>query len=108
MWLSENEGEERTGIHYRHLFKIWGGGQEKKKKGEDQQQSQAQQPRPDRKTRGVPKPQAVRSWRIRWALISVASFWTCQFNYDVSQLTAMHVEPITMHVKINYCIFQLS
>lgn len=51
---------------------------------------------------------AVHSWKIQWVLISVASFWTCQFNYDASQLTAMHMEPITAHVKINYCIFQLS
>lgn len=62
---------------------------------------------PEWETRGR-EAAAARSQKIQWVLISVASFWTCQFNYDASQLTAMHLEPITVHVKINYCIFQLS
>jgi hypothetical protein len=101
-WRWGKSPESITDIH----LKFGGWTEEKSWRG--QARSSAQLLRTWLEKWGAEKPQAVHSWRIRGALISVASFWTCQFNYDVSQLTAMHVEPITMHVKINYCIFQFS
>ena len=106
MWPRENEGRERTWIHSRRSFTIRGGKIDKTWRRPAAKWNPVMWVRSGKA--GGREAAAVHSRKIQWVLISVASFWTCQFNYDASQLTAMHMEPITAHVKINYCIFQLS
>ena len=64
-----------------------------RKHGGGQQPNETQQCGSWVGNREVREAAAACSQKIQWVLISVASFWTCQFNYDASQLTAMHLEP---------------